>query len=324
MAAAVLPEPTAPISGSRLKVVDAAMELPIIQDVASAASALAAPYSSSLSPVVGAVNMVYTTAEDQLAPGLKEKVGSAVENLDSMACSGLDQLTERMPSLTVSTPELMARTKDGMSDCMITTNLYLAAATEFIASLAIVQLLLRSTDFVLGKVETTIPSAPVLGLRRSARALRRSGRRKTSANRGKSAPIQSIGDASLLGAVAEILCVNFFLAWVGLQMVPTESKVQKKRSSRRRQLSDVEEEEEVAQKFGDLDFSKYDSAADADYSPSELSGEDDPLEYDSQTEEPEPRFTEVAEAEVVEGDVGEEADSVEIKAEEYDNQGEKI
>ena len=37
---------------------------------------------------------------------------------------------------------------------------------------------------------------------------------------------------------------------------------------------------------------RYDSALDADYSPSELSGEDDPLEYDSQTEEPEPRFCE--------------------------------
>ena len=71
---------------------------------------------------------------------------------------------------------------------------------------------------------------------------------------------------------------------------------------------------EVAQKFGDLDFSKwlfwsysigssfryiyelqefsdrYDSELDADYSPSELSGEDDPLEYDSQTDEPEPRL----------------------------------
>ena len=35
---------------------------------------------------------------------------------------------------------------------------------------------------------------------------------------------------------------------------------------------------------------RYDSALDADYSPSELSGEDDPLEYDSQTDEPEPRF----------------------------------
>jgi len=329
MAASVLPEPNAQLpksnaqtSGSRLKVVDAAMELPIVQDAASAASALAAPYASSLSPVVGAVNIMYSTAEGQLSSGLKEKVGSAVENLDSMACSGLGQLTERLPSLTVSTPELMARTKDGMSDCVTTTNFYFAAATEFVASLAIVQLLLRSTDLVLGKVETTIPSVPVLGLRRSARALRRSGRRKTSAKGGKSASYQGIGDASLLGALADILCVNFFLAWVGLQMVPAERKVQQKRSSRRRQLSDVEEE--VAQKFGDLDFTKYDSAADADYSPSELSGEDDPLEYDSQTEEPEPRFAEVAEAEVVEGDVGEEVDSVEIRSEEYNGEGEKM
>merc|ERR1712130_231414 len=107
-------------------------------------------------------------------------------------------------------------------------------------------------------------------------------------------------------------------------MVPAERKVEQKRSTRRRQLSDVDEEEEVAQKFGDLDFSKYDSAADADYSPSELSGEDDPLEYDSQTEEPEPRFAEVAEAEVVEGDVGEEVDSVEIRSEEYNSEGEKM
>ena len=35
---------------------------------------------------------------------------------------------------------------------------------------------------------------------------------------------------------------------------------------------------------------RYDSELDADYSPSELSGEDDPLEYDSQTDEPEPRL----------------------------------
>ena len=34
---------------------------------------------------------------------------------------------------------------------------------------------------------------------------------------------------------------------------------------------------------------RYNSESDADFSPSELSGEDDPLEYDSQTEEPEPR-----------------------------------
>ena len=52
----------------------------------------------------------------------------------------------------MSTPELVVRTKDAMSDCMLTPNLYFTAATEFVASLAIVQLLLRSTDVVLGKV----------------------------------------------------------------------------------------------------------------------------------------------------------------------------
>jgi len=326
---AVSAEPSVQALGTRLKVVDAAMELPIIHDAASAASALAAPYTSALSPVVGAVNIVCSTAEGQLSSGLKEKMGSAVENLDSIACSGLEQLTERLPSLTVSTPELMVRTKDAVSDCMLTPNLYFTVATEFVASLAIVQLLLRSTDVVLGKVETTMPSVPVLGLRRSARALRRAGRRKTSAPRDaggeKPAPNKSIGNASLLGALADIFCVNFFLAWIGLQMVPAERNIQKKRSQRRRQhTSDFDEEVEVAQKFGDLDFSKYDSSLDADYSPSELSGEDDPLEYDSQTDEPEPRFVEVAEAEVVEGDLGEEADSVEIRSEDYNSKGEKM
>ena len=69
-----------------------------------------------------------------------------------------------------------------------------------------------------------MPSVPVLGLRRSARALRRAGRRKTSAPRDaggeKPAPNKSIGNASLLGALADIFCVNFFLAWIGLQVGP--------------------------------------------------------------------------------------------------------
>ena len=46
----------------------------------------------------------------------------------------------------------MAKTKDTMTDCMLTPNLYFTLATEFVASLSIVQLLLGSTDVVLGKV----------------------------------------------------------------------------------------------------------------------------------------------------------------------------
>merc|ERR1719244_753795 len=107
-------------------------------------------------------------------------------------------------------------------------------------------------------------------------------------------------------------------------MVPMQTSTAKKRSTRRRRQVSGSEDEEEPQKFKDLDFARYNSESDADYSPSELSGEDDPLEYDSQSEEPEPRFAEVAEAEVVEGDEGEEVDSVEINSEDYDSEGERI
>ena len=74
----------------------------------------------------------------------------------------------------------------------------------------------------ISQVETSMPSVPVLGLRRSARALRRAGKRKASATRrsgGEKLDTQSIGNASLLGAVADIFHVNFFLALVGLQVI---------------------------------------------------------------------------------------------------------
>ena len=60
----------------------------------------------------------------------------------------------RLPRLTVSAPKLeMEKSKDSMSDHLSVPNLYTTTTmTEFVASFAIVQLLLRSTDAVLGKV----------------------------------------------------------------------------------------------------------------------------------------------------------------------------
>ena len=56
----------------------------------------------------------------------------------------------RLPRLTVSAPKL-EKSEDSMSDHLSAPNLY-TTMTEFVASFAIVQLLLRSTDAVLGKV----------------------------------------------------------------------------------------------------------------------------------------------------------------------------
>ena len=57
----------------------------------------------------------------------------------------------RLPRLTVSAPKL-EKSRDSMSDHLSSPNLYITTMTEFVASFAIVQLLLRSTDAVLGKV----------------------------------------------------------------------------------------------------------------------------------------------------------------------------
>jgi len=311
------PEAEVQSDGPRFKVYDV-MGVPIVQDVTSGASAIAAQYGESLPSMVDDMNTMGSSVE------VKQRLGSAVENLDILAYAGLDQLKQRLPRLTVSAPKLeMEKSRDSMSDHLSAPNLYITTMTEFVASFAIVQLLLRSTDAVLGKVEATLPSLPVLGLRRSARALRRAGNRKNAKSSIASDGTRIPSSRSLMGGVLDILGVNYFLGFIGLEMVPTQKSTAKKRSTRRRQGSESEDEEEP-RKFKDLDFARYNSESDADFSPSELSGEDDPLEYDSQTEEPEPRFAEVAEAEVVEGDEGEEVDSVEINSEDYDSEGERI
>jgi len=312
------PEADAQSDGPRFKVYDV-MGVPIIQDVTSGASAIAAQYGESLPSMVDDMNTMGSSVE------VKQRLGSAVENLDILAYAGLDQLKQRLPRLTVSAPKFeMEKSKDSMSDHPSSPNLYITTMTELVASFAIVQLLLSSTDAVLGKVEATLPSLPVLGLRRSARALRRAGNRKNAKSSIASDGTRNPSSRSLMGGVLDILGVNYFLGFIGLEMVPTQRSTAEKRSTRRRRQGSESEDEEEPQRFEDLDFARYNSESDADYSPSELSGEDDPLEYDSQTEEPEPRFAEVAEAEVVEGDEGEEVDSVEINSEDYDSEGERI
>merc|ERR1719204_1314435 len=157
--------------------------------------------------------------------------------------------------------------RDSMSDHLSAPNLYTTTMTEFVASFAIVQLLLRSTDAVLGKVEATLPSLSVLGLRRSARALRKNAK-SSIASDGTRIP----SSRSLMGGVLDILGVNYLLGFIELEMVPTQRSTAKERSTRRRRQGSESEDEEEPQKFEDLDFARYNSESDADYSPSELSG----------------------------------------------------
>ena len=126
---------TAPVA--HLKIVDKAFQLPLVNDTYNEMTRLAAPMSpfvetvkekmENVTPMLesGFVS-IKTKAEEKLFSQLpegasaniqanldtaKEKVVTAVGNLDSLACEGLDHLTTKLPALKDATPKLLETAK---------------------------------------------------------------------------------------------------------------------------------------------------------------------------------------------------------------------
>merc|ERR1712034_225202 len=161
----VIPRDVVVAPVTHLKIVNKAFELPLVNDTYNEVARLAAP----ISPFVETVkeNMEKVTrmlesgfitmkakAEEKLYPQLpegtsakiqtkldtaKEKVASAVDNLDLLACEGLDQLTAKLPALKGATPELIEAAKD-------TTVSYGEYAKEYAASFSLAQIALKLGD----------------------------------------------------------------------------------------------------------------------------------------------------------------------------------
>merc|ERR1712034_203881 len=140
-------------------------------------------------------------------------------------------------------------------------------------------------------------------IRRNARAVRRAGAKAAGLE-----PAKTIGEASLLGAVAEIAGLNFFLSVVGLQLVPANMQSNAKTT----ELDTTFEEETVGDKLSNDRIASYVSDEDPDFVPSDASA--DSAEEDSEGEE---AIVEVVEEvkEKIE-DVVEVADTVEDVVEE--------
>ena len=120
-----------------MKIVDKAFELPLVTDTFNEVSKLAqplspyvetmkniaTPYVEKFSPMVESGFITIKTAADLQFPegttdniqckfdSVKEQVTSAVENLDTLVCQGLDQLTTRVPALKEPTTELVETTR---------------------------------------------------------------------------------------------------------------------------------------------------------------------------------------------------------------------
>jgi len=332
----VIPRDVVAAPLAHFKIVDKAFELPLVNSTYNEVTRLAAPMSpfvetvkENMEKVTPMLESGFVTikakAEEKLFPQLpegttasiqarldtaKEKVASAVDNLDLLACEGLDQLTAKVPALKEATPELMETAKD-------TTVSYAEYAKEYVASFSLAQIALKlgdkglqvATDALkLAGLEESKPFKPVLAgiktIRRTARAVRRAGAKAAGIE-----PAKTIGEASLLGAMAEIVGINFFLSVVGLQLVPANMQSNAKTT----ELDTSIEDETVGDKLSNDRIASYVSDEDPDFVPSDASA--DSAEEDSEGEEAVvevvEEFKEKIEGDTVEDVVEEVADAIE-------------
>merc|ERR1712096_201919 len=284
-----------------MKIVEKAFELPLVTDTFNEVSKLArplspfvetmknvaTPYVEKFSPMVESGFITIKNAADlQLPEGttanIQSKFDTAVENLDTLVCQGLDQLTTRVPALKEPTTELVETTRDTAFSCF-------GHAQEYFASFGISQIALKLGDkglqiatdaLTLTGFEKTKPLEPVVNgiknIRRHARAVRRAGAKVAGIK-----PAKTIGEASLLGAVAEVFGMNFFLSVVGLQLVP--ANIPQKPTTG--ELDTTTEDETVDFKLSDEKMASHMSDEDPDFVPS--GANEDSAEDDSEAEEAE-------------------------------------
>jgi len=274
----------------QFRIVGKAMELPLVVDAVSLTKSTISPLVETITPVAVKVDeqvaILKTRAEESLLPhvseGVKtnltsavEQVSAAVASLDDLACGGLDQLAETVPVLRGPTSEVVETTKEVAASCV-------SLFTEYLASFALAQVALKVGEAGLSIVDSTLKRTgleqniplSIGNVRRKARALRRAGVRRAVA---ESSAAQTIGEVSLLGAVAEILGVNFFLSAVGLKLVPSNQCTEEATATSfdigKEDVVDSDAEEEMTwqQRLSPEKIDAYDSDKDPDYSPSEAS-----------------------------------------------------
>merc|ERR1712183_95339 len=241
------------------RAIDKALDLPVVSDYWSEVAKITAPIAPYLEE---GMHIIKDKADGSLSEAIKDKVGSCVTSLDTLACDGLDQLTSAVPSLRSPTPDLVETTKE-------TANNYVDMIEEYVASFGLAQYGIRLVDTGLAVLESPLslisPSicSKVQDVRRHLRAVRRAGAKRAGYPR-KEGPFML--------QVANMFSLNFMLGFLGIQLVGADEEplapcAKKETNSG---LLDKELEEE-------------DSEMDPDYVlDSEES--DDSLEYRSETE----------------------------------------
>jgi len=214
-----------------LKVVDKAMELPVVNSAYSEVTRIASPISpyveSTLTKVEAGYQSIKTQVEERVVPHIPqnisthvsatvESVTAAVEKVDNYACSGIDQLTEKMPQLKESTPELVKETKNSVSS-------FMTAVTDYAASFSVSLLALKIADGSLEVVEQALKksgssedcsvTSSVKQLQSSANTIRMSGVKRAGTEKAK-----KLEDASIPEAIMFMLGINELLSFFGYKL----------------------------------------------------------------------------------------------------------
>jgi len=221
-----------------MKVVNKAFELPLVTSAYGEITKLAAPLSpyveNSMTTITPMVEIGYNTikakVEENVIPHLPEGMSesvqanmtsavdhmtAAVEKIDTLACGGLDQLTEKVPVLKEETPELIANSKE-------TATSYLTLATNYMASFSVVQVALKIVDSGLDVLEGAVSLTGVVSdegtawssikkIHTVANTVRINGNKTAGSTKAR-----KIEEASIIGALAEVSGLNYILGSLGL------------------------------------------------------------------------------------------------------------
>merc|ERR1712121_378389 len=327
--------------GIHLKIVEKATTIPLVNDAVTAVTPIiteAVTAATNLHTQVREANTVYNTVEDLILGGIKEAtptltesvpevvkttLATTVDQLDTLACDGLDKLTTTIPQLNEPTQEIITNTT---GEIVTVVN----DVTDYVTSFSIAQWGLKTADKALDVTEkilhTLEPSddpdtplspifslplvatvlscvkptvAKVRALRRYLRSLRHGGRRRACAT----------ADETTIGWFLETFYINILLTTVfGIRIATlcetTTDDLPLATSGKRKTPEPEDVEEETVVMLSDEKIAEYDEAQDPDYEPTEETP-DEPLEYDSQAEISQEH---IADEEVTEGTTVEEVE----------------
>merc|ERR1719427_1005338 len=182
---------------------------------------------TTITPMVDVgINTIKTKMEESVIPHLPEgmtetlqsnmtaaagHLSAAVEKVDTFACGGIDQLTDKVPALKDATPELIETT-------MVTATCYFNAATDYVASFSLAQVALKMVDSgldfveqafnVIGINDENLISSGVKTLHTTANTIRISGNKKAGTELAKKIEESSIVEALGLGFILGMLGFN--------------------------------------------------------------------------------------------------------------------